>query len=245
LQDDLLCRAAALMSFLDAFASPVFLMALALLLTLLALRARQRDGIRRSASPDSLDTVQSWPPRSARVLSIHDRQAYELLRRALPGFMVLAQVPLARFLRVPARHSYGEWLQRAGSLSADLLLCDSGSRVLAVIDIRPADETSRARRRHERLARVLTAAGIKVHVWREDEFPSISQIRNRFASELAATEPEAPKPTPSRPMPLIPVADMNEVLSAGDQAAYDAAMEPVPSAFFDEMETDAAQMAQL
>jgi hypothetical protein len=45
-------------------------------------------------------------------------------------------------------------------------------------------------------------------------------------------------------MPLIPVADMNEVLSPGDQAAYDAAMEPVPSAFFDEMETDAAQMAR-
>jgi hypothetical protein len=244
LQDDLLHGADALMSFLDAFASPVFLMALALLLTLLALRARQRHGARRTVSSESLDTVQSWPPRSARVLSTHERQAYELLRRSLPGFLVLAQVPLARFLRVPTRHSYGDWLRRVGSLSADLLLCDSGSRVLAVIDIRPAEETSRARRRHERLSRVLTAAGIKVHVWREGDFPSLSQVRNRFASELATTGPDVPKPSPSRPMPLIPVADMNEVLSPGDQAAYDAAMEPVPSAFFDEMETDAAQMAR-
>lgn len=233
------------MTFLDAFASPAFLMALVLLLTLLALRARQRNGSRRMASREALDTVQAWPPQSARVLSIHERQAYELLRRALPGFMVLAQVPLARFLRVPTRHSYTDWMQRAGSLAADLLLCDSGSRVLAVIDIRPADETSRARRRHERLARVLKAAGIKVHVWREGDFPSISQVRNLFATELAPTTSESAKATPSRPMPLIPVADINEVLSAGDQAAYDAAMEPVPSAFFDEMEHEEdAEMAR-
>jgi len=232
------------MTFLDAFASPAFLMALVLLLTLLALRARQRQESRRTPSREALDTVQAWLPQSARVLSIHERQAYELLRRALPGFMVLAQVPLARFLRVPTRHSYGDWMQRAGSLAADLLLCDSGSRVLAVIDIRPPDETSRARRRHERLARVLKAAGIKVHVWREGDFPSISQVRNLFASELAPAAADAPKATTSRPMPLIPVADINEVLSAGDQAAYDAAMEPVPSAFFEDMEQEDAEMAR-
>ena len=45
-------------------------------------------------------------------------------------------------------------------------------------------------------------------------------------------------------MPLIPVADINEVLSAGDQAAYDAAMEPVPSAFFEDMEQEDAEMAR-
>ena len=62
------------------------------------------------------------------------------LRSAAPGLMVLAQVPLSRFLRVPTRHSHAEWLQRVGCLSADLLVCDTGSRVLAVVDIRPVDE---------------------------------------------------------------------------------------------------------
>jgi hypothetical protein len=85
-----------------------------------------------------VDTLTGWPPESVRVLSITERQAYDLLRRAMPGFLVMAQVPLARFIRVPSRRSYTEWLQRVGSLSADLLLCDSGSRVLAVIDIRNA-----------------------------------------------------------------------------------------------------------
>jgi hypothetical protein len=231
------------MFLLDAFASPAFLMALVLLSTLLALRARQRHATRGAPADETLDTVLSWPPKPARVLSTHERQAYELLRRALPGFMVLAQVPLARFLRVPTRHSYGDWMQRAGTLGADLLLCDAGSRVLAVIDIRPLDETSRARRRHERLARVLTAADIRVHVWREGELPSVSQVRNLFAADLAPMAPAPPRATTSRPMPLIPVADISEVLSAGDQAAFDATMEPVPSAFFDEMERDGAQMA--
>ena len=112
------------------------------------------------AMPTAVDTLVGWPPESARVLTIVERQAYDLLRRALPGFLVLAQVPLARFIRVPTRHSYVQWLQRVGSLSADLLLCDAGSRVLAVVDIRPVQESERAKRRHERMARVLRAAGI-------------------------------------------------------------------------------------
>jgi hypothetical protein len=222
------------MNLFDPIASPGLAMAVLLLLTLLALRKRQRQGSRAiEQSRDALDTVAAWPPESSRVLSIHERQAYDLLRRALPGFLVLAQVPLSRFLRVPTRHSYSDWMQRVGALSADLLLCDSGSRVLAAIDIRSPQETERSRRRHERLGRVLRAAGIRVHVWQEGNLPTLAQLRTTLAEELAPPE-AAPKATSSRPMPLIPVADIEEVLSAGDQAVYDAAMEPVPSAFFEE-----------
>jgi len=234
------------MNFLDPFASPALLAGLLLLLTLLGLRLRQRQGTRRAPpARDALDTVQAWPPESARVMSIHERQAYDLLRRALPGFLVLAQVPLSRFLRVPTRHSYTDWMQRVGALGADLLLCDGGSRVLAVIDIRAAQETERSRRRHERLARVLKAAGIRVYIWREGELPSLSEVRSALGAELAAAvEGTAAKATPSRPMPLIPVPDIAEVLAAGDALAYDAAMEPVPSAFFDEMDSVRGQFSK-
>ena len=172
----------------------------------------------------------------------------------MPGYLVLAQVPLARFIRVPARRSYGDWLQRVGSLSADLLLCDSGSRVLAVIDVRAAQETERSRKRHERLGRVLKAAGIQVLVWREGELPSLSHVRSgtqnlavrslsHVRSSMAALigEPsQGAQPVASRPMPLIPVADIAQVLADGDRAALeaelDATMEPVPSGFFDDFE---------
>ena len=78
-----------------------------------------------------------WPPEAARVMTTPERKAYEITRRALPQQMVLSQVPLSRFLRVPTRHSYSQWVSRVGCLNADLVVCDQGSHVLAVIDIRP------------------------------------------------------------------------------------------------------------
>jgi Protein of unknown function (DUF2726) len=153
-------------------------------------------------------------------------------------------VPLSRFLRVPTRHSYTDWLQRVGSLSADLLLCDSGSRVLAVIDIRSPQETDRSRRRHERLARVLKAAGIRVYTWREGELPTLADIRNGISADLAPPEPVANRATPSKPMPLIPVADIEEVLADGDLASYDAGMEPVPSGFYEDLDSVRGQLSK-
>jgi hypothetical protein len=220
-----------------SFAAPLTLL---LLLTWLVMRWRARQSTPASRR-EALDTVADWPPEAARVLSITERQAYDLLKRAMPGYLVLGQVPLARFVRVPARHSYSEWLQRVGSLSADLLICDSGSRVLAVIDIRNPEESARARRRHERMARVLRAANIRVHEWREGQLPSVTEVRHAMAHVLQPAKPGIkPQPSTSRPMPLIPVAEIEEVLSEGDraaaEAAFDPAMEPVPSGFYDEVE---------
>jgi hypothetical protein len=225
--------------------SPIGSLALAstalLLLTLLGLRLRQR-AQRRQPAREALDTVAGWPPEAARVMTINERKAYDLLKRAMPGFLVLAQVPLARFVRVPSRHSYADWLARVGSLSADLMLCDAGSRVLAVIDVRTASESERSRRRHERMTRVLRAAGIHVFTWREGELPTPVEVRHALikivSPEVAAQA--AARPTPSKPMPLIPVPDIAEVLADGDRAAleahFDPATEPVPSAFLEELE---------
>ncbi len=210
-----------------------------LLLTWLGMRLRQRQHQRRGAAREALDTVASWPPEAARVLTIDERQAYDLLRRAMPGFLVLAQVPLSRFIRVPARHSYTDWLQRVGSLSADLLLCDSGSRVLAVIDIRAVEESARGRRRHERMARVLGSAGVRVHTWREGNLPAVAEVRHALTPLVGPVSASA-KSNSSGAMPLIPVPEMAEILAEGDraalEAAWDPAMEPVPSAFFEDLE---------
>ena len=213
---------------------------LALMVTIRIFQRRQRAPRASAARRDALDTVQDWMPEPARILTVAERQACELLHKALPGFLVLAQVPLSRFLRVPTRQSHAEWLHRVGNISADLLLCDSSSRVLAVVDIRAPQESERARRRHERMARVLKAAGITVHVWREDRLPEIAEIRASLGSALGALPARSATTragTSSRPAPLIPVADIEEILAAGDLAhGRSAAHEPVPSAFFDDME---------
>ncbi len=218
-----------------------------LLLTWLAVRWRQKRQARRGAPREALDTVASWPPEAARVLTVAERQAYDVLRRAMPGFLVLAQVPLSRFIRVPSRYSYTDWLQRVGSLSADLLFCDAGSRVLAVVDIRSPQETDRARRRHERMTRVLRKAGVHVLTWREDKLPTPAEVRQAMTAVVGgpgvvanAHAAETARASTSRPMPLIPVPEISEILADGDRAAleaeFDPAMEPVPSAFFEDLD---------
>ena len=83
----------------------------------------------RATTPvDRLDTARRWPPKATRVLTTQERLAYSTLLRALPGYMVLAQVPLARFLRCRRGYSYSEWLRRLGNQCADLVVCDMASQ---------------------------------------------------------------------------------------------------------------------
>jgi hypothetical protein len=203
---------------------------------------RGRAAAATGTARDFGDTLAAWPPEAARVMTSAERQAYDLLKRALPGMLVLTQVPLSRFVRVPTRHSYAVWLQRVGMLSADLVLCDKTSRVLAVIDVRSPIDSPKSLQRHERMARTLKAAGIGVHVWREGMLPDISVVRATLASEFeraagaAERSAGAKAPLNSGAMPLIPVPEISEVLADGDQQfSHGDAAEPVPSAFFDDM----------
>ncbi|HEY6132345.1 MAG TPA: DUF2726 domain-containing protein [Rubrivivax sp.] len=234
----------------DPLTAAVLSASVILILSLFAMHMRQGGSQRRSARREALDTVASWPPEAARVLTASESQAHELLKRAMPGFLVLAQVPLSRFLRVPTRNSYVDWLQRVGNLNADLLLCDSSSRVLAVIDVRVQNDSERSRRRHDRMARVLRAAGIGVYIWREGELPGLAEVRTLLGAEFTratglASAPAA-RQASSGPMPLIPVPEISELLAEGDAAAEQyGAMEPVPSAFFEDLDNLPAASARV
>ena len=132
-----------------------------------------------TSSVEAGDTLAAWSPTATRVLTRSEREAYHVLRKALPEHMVLAQVPLARFLRVPTRNSYSEWLRRVGSICADLVVCDDSSQVIAVIELRQPvkQEKPRTVRRHARMDRVLAAAGIPVYVWLEGALPGPAVAR--------------------------------------------------------------------
>ncbi len=207
--------------------------ALVLLLSFLAGR-RRRPPAQRQGRKDAADNVLAHTPVPARVLTVAERQAHTLLRQAMPGYLVLAQVPLSRFLSVKTNQS--DWLQAISGLSADLLLCDSGSRVLAVIDVRASKLSDNSRRRHERMTALLRKAGIKVLSWQADALPDVALARHQLLPLLTGQSPSRDAAQPassSRPMPLIPVA---EILAEGDQQHDDATMEPVPSALFDDFE---------
>jgi hypothetical protein len=222
--------------FNDSLSAFALAAVLALLITYVLMRRRPSKSRRNAPRSEALDTVADWPPEAARVMTTPERKAYEITRRALPQQMVLSQVPLSRFLRVPTRHSYSQWVSRVGCLNADLVVCDQGSRVLAVIDIRPAQQSSRARHRHERMTRVLRAAHINVLTWSEGSLPSVAEVRAQMAPLLQDSPQGAMNLGGSRPMPLIPVAEMEEILARGDALAQDVAMEPVSSTLFDDLD---------
>ena len=214
--------------------------ATALLLSVLWLRRRAATPL--PVAPDeSLDTVQAWPPQAVRVMTLGERQAFEVLRRALPGHVVLAQVPLSRFISVPTRFPYAQWLQRAGRLGVDLLVCDFSSRAVAAVEVRTPDESARSAKRHKRLVEVLRAAGVTVHEWNEDALPTVAEARALFIAKPAtAAEEELAITRGGRA--LLPVADIEEVLAAGDATDY-GQLEPVPSGFFDDLDPRMARRA--
>ena len=215
-----------------------FIAALTISALLLAwLWARRRSGSRssaRKAPAEALDTVQSWTPQAVRVLTLPERQAYDLVRKALPSRLVLAQVPLARFISVPTRHSYSDWLTRVGRLTVDLLVCDKSTRVVALVDIRAAGQSPRSVRRHERMTQVLQAAGIRVLQWNADTLPGAAEVRTLFRDQGAEVEEEVFGPGGKR---LLPVPEMVEVLADGDEAALAGPQfDPVSSDYFDDLD---------
>lgn len=210
-----------------------------LLLALALLWWRHRAAAPRMPDlPSQLDTVQAWPPQAVRVMTLGERQAFEILKRALPGHVVLAQVPLSRFISVPTRHPYNLWLQRAGRLAVDLLVCDFSSRAVAAVEVRTAEESARAAKRHQRLTEVLRAAGVVVYEWDEDDLPAIAEARELFTTPpggVGARESSVDA-TGRR---VIPVAEIAEILADGDATDY-GQLEPVPSGFYED--SDLAQV---
>ena len=215
-------------------ASALAMLAALLLISWMLVQRRRAAG-RRAPRPAS-----SLPPtlqvQAVRILTSSERQAHTLLSQAMPGTLVLAQVPLTRFLRVDTTQV--QWLQQAAGLSADLLLCDSSARVMAVVTVRSPRASANSRKRHDKKGRLLKLAGLKVLSWNEDALPDIAQVRSQLLALLAPNAVQrSGQAVPSRAMPLIPVA---EVLDDGDSGHNDAAMEPVPSALFDELAPDLA-----
>lgn len=162
----------------------------AVLLGLLLLRQRSKWRAATGEVPgtrDALDTLTAWQPQATRVLTDAEGGAHRVLVRAFPGHIVLAQVPVARFIRVPTRYSYREWLRRVGGQCADLVICDPSTQVLAVVAIRPnRPQSERSLKRHARLARVLAAAQIPLYLWAEGALPSVEGARRQI--DLASTD---------------------------------------------------------
>ena len=230
----------------------VVVLSIVLLIGIVVVLRRRGRGARAGAEADRLDTVTDWPPTATRVLTSGQRQAYKTLLNAMPGHMILAQVPLARFLKVPTRQSYSEWLRRLGSQCADLVVCDMASVVIAVISVEAAASPpgERARKRQQRMARVLKAAQIPLHVWTDNALPTPDRARELLLPRPVAAPAAVPPPAAAEAAPAAtlvaatiaaPAAGAESAFAAtavpaddADDETHDDAIDPPPSTWFDE-----------
>jgi hypothetical protein len=219
------------------------------------LARRTHEPPREELPAERLDTLIGWPPEATRILRTSERMAFSTLKLALPGYMILAQVPIARFLNVPKRNSYAEWMRRLGTQCVDFVVCDVTSQVVAVVEIRPPAEqlSEKLRARLDRVARVLKAANIPIHVWNENRLPSIEAARAKIlpespavpaglaekaaptlAPELAVAGPQAAAVAADTAAPAgNPFADTDRDWSQGEVIEV---LEPAGSTWFDELE---------
>jgi Protein of unknown function (DUF2726). len=187
------------------------------------LARRQGPPIRPDAPGERLDTLAGWPPEPTRILRSSERLAFSTLKLALPGYLILAQVPLARFLSVPKRNSYAEWMRRLGNQCVDFVVCDVTSQVIAVVEVRPPIEQldEKVRVRLDRVAQGVEGGEDPLHVWNEEKLPSIEAARDK----LLPSAPAVPAGMTKKPAPAL--ATSAAVVSAAEfsEAAFsDAAM---------------------
>ena len=205
------------------------------------LRRRESGSVREAETEDRIDTLTGWPPQATRVMTTPERIAFGTLVRALPEYMILAQVPLSRFLSVPKRNSYSDWLRRLGYQSVDFVVCDMTSQVIAVIEIQSADgrNSERARKRLSRIGRSLKAASIPMHVWTENVLPSADAAREAVLPRPTATATDvAPEQSPLSGPASMALGKSNDLFLDTDQnPVRDDQIEAPPSTWYDEFDS--------
>jgi hypothetical protein len=226
-------------------------LAIAAVLVLVWLRGRHKIDSRRGApstrpmtstmghSKQELDLVAAWPPEATRALTAAERAARESLIRGLPECMILAQIPLARFIKVSRRNSYADWLTRVGHMSADLLICDRTSLVLAVVAIQSTRESPRAVERRAVMHQVLKAAGVRMIVWREHAIPEPDDARAMVERRLDVAEAARRAEAHQVEDELAPVAPRGKLaIPVPEVVALEGeALEPQSSTWFSELDT--------
>ena len=244
--------------------NPLLIALVLLLVVLLAWSfLRKRGGSVKPAEEeaDRLDTLAAWPPQPTRVLTSQERTLHSTLVRALPDHVVLSQVPLSRFIKVPKRHSYAEWLRRLGYQSVDFVVCDMSSQVVAVIELQPTanDLNERARKRLKRIQRTLKAAEIPLLVWSEANLPTADAARAAILPPppAAATTPvDAARPAAAAPavrgtstVPTLssaarPGSVRNPFEDTDRDSTQDEHIEAPPSTWFDDLDSGPTPLQQ-
>jgi very-short-patch-repair endonuclease len=154
-----------------------------LLLILAVLAVLLRKGPRALSDP--------WPLEVRRtVLSPPEQILYRRLVQALPQNLVFAQVQLSRFLQVRRGVPRLTWLNRINQMSADFLVLNPDTSVVAAIELDDAShDRSRRRDTDARKAHALQSAGVRLIRWHVKSLPDDVAIRAAVAGTTTTGRP--------------------------------------------------------
>lgn len=120
-----------------------------------------------------------WPFYSKKLLSSPEQILYFRLIEALPENIILAQVQLSRFLGVKKGHNFHSWSNRINRMSADFVVCNKDSSIVAVIELDDSTHDKPDRQAADaKKDKALEAAEIKIIRWQAKSMPDITSIKS-------------------------------------------------------------------
>lgn len=140
----------------------------------------------RTSGPSSAG---AWPFSLRRPMTEPEQELYHRLCKALPDYIVLAQVGLSRFLAVRRGHDARDWYNRINRMNVDFLVCTRDAEVVAAIEL---DDASHRQPDHastdEKKRTALRAAGVRLLRYEVGAMPSEAALAVAI-QEAAAAEP--------------------------------------------------------
>ena len=154
----------------------------------------------KSKAPED-ESKEAWPYFPKPTMSRREQVLYFRLVKALPEQIVLAQVQLSRILGVKKGYSFKFWYNRINRMSADFVVCNKDSRVVAVIEL---DDSSHEREDRKiadvKKNKALTSAGIRIVRWQASALPDEDTIKAIIAPNRSEpTLGTLPRPSEAQP----------------------------------------------
>ncbi|MFA5352706.1 MAG: DUF2726 domain-containing protein [Thermodesulfovibrionales bacterium] len=126
-----------------------------------------------------------WPYRKRRIMSPIEQSLFWKLNSALPEHVILAQVQLSQLIRVEKGHNHNLWWNRINQMSADFVVCNKDSSIVAVIELDDASHRRRDRQKADaKKDKTLADAGIQLVRWQARSLPTEAEIKAAFIPSL-------------------------------------------------------------
>ncbi|TAN46330.1 MAG: DUF2726 domain-containing protein [Methylococcaceae bacterium] len=120
---------------------------------------------------------ETWPTYAKKLMSAPEQVLYYRLINAFPEYLVFPQVQVSRFLGIKKGHNFGKWFNRINRLSADFVICNKDSSIIAVIELDDSTHNTQERKITDaKKDNAIQAAGLRIIRLEAKQLPSESTL---------------------------------------------------------------------